>query len=236
MLFKRASVRYSTTPVPDTPYQAAQQLWDERIGSSRVQAKNWRLMAFGALGLAFVMAGGLLWYSGRSTITPYVVEVDRAGEVLGVGPAVEAYHPRGAEIAYYLSRFIEDVRSVPLDPVVLRENWLEAYDYVTPRGAQMLNAYARANDPFAQVGRSSVAVQVTSIVRMSGSSYETHWTESSYANGALASTDRWTGVLTIVIDPPHDVVSLRKNPLGLYIDGLDWTRELPAVQSTGDPK
>jgi type IV secretion system protein TrbF len=236
MSFKRAGVRYSKTPIAETPYQAAQQLWDERLGSARVQAKNWRLMAFGSLGLAFVMAGGLLWNSGRSTITPYVVEVDRAGEVRAVGPAIESYQPRDAEIAYYLSRFIEDVRSVPLDPVVLREDWLEAYDYVTPRGGQMLNTYARANDPFAQVGRSSVAVQVTSVVRLSGNSFEVHWTEQSFANGALDSTDHWTGILTIVIHPPHDVVALRKNPLGIYIDGLDWSREIATAQSTGETK
>ena len=185
MSFKRASVRYSRTPLPETPYQAAQQLWDERIGSSRVQAKNWRAMAFGSLTLAFVMAGGLLWYSARSTITPYVVEVDRTGQVLGVGPAVETYHPQTAEIAYFLSRFIEDVRSVPLDPIVLRQNWLEAYDYVTPRGAAMLNAYARANNPFAQVGQRTVTVQVRSIVRVSGSSFQAQWTEQTFANGAL---------------------------------------------------
>jgi type IV secretory pathway TrbF-like protein len=32
-----------------TPYQKAAQVWDERIGSARVQAKNWRLIAFGSL-------------------------------------------------------------------------------------------------------------------------------------------------------------------------------------------
>ena len=236
MPFKRASVRYSKTPLPETPYQAAQQLWDERIGSSRVQAKNWRLMAFGSLALASVLAGGLLWYSARSAITPYVVEVDRTGQVLGVGPAMEAYRPRGAEIAYFLSRFIEDVRSVPLDPIVLRQNWLEAYDYVTPRGAAMLNAYARANNPFAQVGQRTVTVQVRSIVPVSARSFQAQWTEQTFENGALVSTHRWTGILTIVIHTPHDVVSLRKNPLGLYIDGLDWSRDIGTVQSTGDLK
>src|SRR3546814_10684557 len=51
MLFKRAVQRYGRTPTPETPYQRAGQLWDERIGSARVQARNWRLMAFGCLGL-----------------------------------------------------------------------------------------------------------------------------------------------------------------------------------------
>jgi type IV secretion system protein VirB5 len=26
--------------------------------------------------------------------------------------------------------------------------------------------------------------------------------------------------------PPRDEARLRKNPLGLYVDGLNWTREL----------
>ena len=50
MSWRRASMRYGQTPAPATPYQRAEQLWDERIGSARVQAANWRLMAFGALG------------------------------------------------------------------------------------------------------------------------------------------------------------------------------------------
>ncbi|WP_323824361.1 VirB8/TrbF family protein, partial [Pseudomonas aeruginosa] len=96
---------------PVTPYQAAQQLWDERIGSSRVQAKNWRLMALGTLVLAFVLAAGLLWLSTRSIVTPYVVEVDTQGAVRAVGPATEAYRPSDAQLDYHLSKFLRNVRS-----------------------------------------------------------------------------------------------------------------------------
>ena len=59
MRFKRPQVRYADTPQPATPYQSAAQVWDERIGSTRVQARNWRFMAFGCLTLAVLMAGGL---------------------------------------------------------------------------------------------------------------------------------------------------------------------------------
>ena len=54
-MFKRSSVRYGRTPEPVTPYQKAAQVWDERIGSARVQAKNWRLIALCNL----LLAGGL---------------------------------------------------------------------------------------------------------------------------------------------------------------------------------
>ena len=51
-IFRRSTVRYGRTPEPETPYQRAAQVWDDRIGSARVQAKNWRLMAFGSLALS----------------------------------------------------------------------------------------------------------------------------------------------------------------------------------------
>jgi type IV secretion system protein VirB5 len=46
--FHRPSVRYGNTPEPVTPYQKAQQVWDERMGSARVQASNWRIAALAA--------------------------------------------------------------------------------------------------------------------------------------------------------------------------------------------
>src|ERR1700733_3423941 len=102
MLFKRALQRYSRTAEPVTPYQKAGQLWDERLGSARVQAKNWRLMAFGSLILSIGLAGGLIRESMQSRITPYVVEVDKLGEVQAVGPAIQPYQPTDAQIAWYL--------------------------------------------------------------------------------------------------------------------------------------
>src|SRR6266853_371506 len=76
-LFRRPSVRYGHTPAPETPYQRAAQVWDERIGSARIQASNWRLMAFGCLLLSAGLASGLVWQSIRGTVTPWVVQVDR---------------------------------------------------------------------------------------------------------------------------------------------------------------
>ena len=50
--FKRPGGHYGRSPAPETPYQRAAQVWDDRIGSARVQARNWRFMAFGCLALS----------------------------------------------------------------------------------------------------------------------------------------------------------------------------------------
>ena len=230
MLFKRPQVRYSDTHEPVTPYQAAAQVWDNRIGNARVQAKNWRLMAFGCLSLALLMAGGLVWRSAQSIVTPYVVEVDSVGQVRAVGEAATPYKPNDAQIAYHLARFLTDVRSLSIDPIVVRQNWLEAYEYTTDKGAATLNDYARANDPFARIGQSSVSVEVTSVVRASESSFQMRWIERNYANGAPSGTERWTAVVSVVLQPPRTEERLRRNPLGIYVNGLSWSRELEATQ------
>jgi len=236
MRFKRPQVRYSDTPEPVTPYQAAAQVWDQRIGSARVQARNWRLMAFGCLSLALLMAGGLVWRSAQSIVTPYVVEVDSAGQVRAVGEAATPYKPSDAQIAHHLARFITDVRSLSIDPIVVRQNWLEAYEYTTDRGAATLNDYARANDPFSRIGESSVAVQINSVVRASDSSFQVRWTERRYVNGEAAGLERWTAVLAIVLQAPRTEERLRRNPLGIYVNGLSWSRELDATDTVKGTK
>ena len=226
MSFKRTLQRYGRTPPPVTPYQKAAQLWDERIGSARVQARNWRLMAFGCLALAIGLSSGLFWQSLQSRALPYVVEVDRLGEARAVAPAVADYRPTDPQIAWHLAKFIKNVRSVSTDPVLVRENWLSAYDFATDRAALFLGEHARAHDPFAAIGTRSVSVQVTSVVRASDTSFQVKWTEAVFERGSLVRTERWTAILTILVQPPRNADDLRKNPLGLFVNAIDWSREL----------
>ena len=234
MIFKRSIQRYGQTPAPETPYQRAGQLWDERIGSARVQARNWRLVAFGCLGLTGVLIASNVWQSMQSRVAPYVVEVDRLGEARSVAPAIQNYQPTDGQIAWHLGRFISNVRSVSTDPVLVKRNWLDAYDFANDRAAIFLNDYARMNDPFAGIGQRSVSVQVTSVVRASDNSFQVKWTESIYERGSLAKTERWTAMLTVVMQPPKTADALRKNPLGLFVKAIDWARELEGQPAASD--
>jgi type IV secretory pathway TrbF-like protein len=233
MIFKRAVQRYGETPEPETPYSRAGQAWDERIGSARVQAGNWRLIAFGTLGLTTLLSSALIWLSLQSRVTPYVVEVDNLGEARAVSEAAAEYQPTDPQIAWHLKDYIENVRSTSLDPVLMRRAWLSAYDFSTERGARTLSDYARQAKPFAGIGEHTIMVQVTSVVRASDRSFQVKWVETAFERGTVASTSRWTAILTIITTPPTSAETLRRNPLGIYADAIDWSRELePQVQQT----
>ena len=225
-IFKRPTTHYGKTPEPVTPYQKAAQVWDERIGSARVQARNWRFMAFGCLILSAGFASALVWQSAHGTVVPWVVEIDRHGEARTVESAVADYRPTDPQVAWHLARFIEQIRGLPSDPIVLRQAWLRAYEFTTDRGAVALNEYARSNDPFTRVGRQQVSVEVSSVIRASPDSFRVAWTEQHYENGQLSRTERWTAILTIVLQQPRTAERLRANPLGIYVNAISWSREM----------
>ncbi|MDB5579067.1 MAG: conjugal transfer protein TrbF [Bradyrhizobium sp.] len=225
-MFGRSSIRYGHTPEPETPYQRAAQVWDDRLGSARVQARSWRYAFFGTLALSGGLAGGLLWQSANGSIVPWVVQVDKLGAAQAVEPATTDYRPTDPQIAFHLARFIEDVRGIATDPIVVRQNWLRAYDFTTDKGALALNDYARTNDPFAEIGKVQVAVDVSSVIRASSDSFRVAWVERHYQDGNLAATERWSAILTVIVQQPRTPDALRRNPLGLFINAINWSKEL----------
>ena len=226
MSFKRSMLRYGDTPTPVTPFQKAAQRWDERIGSARIRARNWRLLAFGSLMLSLALAALLIFVGSVGNVVPYVVEIGPQGEARAAGPAIKAYSPTDAQIAYHLARFVENVRSLSIDPIVVRQNWLAAYDFVSDRAAVTLSDYAREKDPFSRIGKETIAVQVVSVVRATENSFQVRWIERSYEGGTVRDTRRMTGLFSIVVTPPRTPELIARNPLGIYVHEFNWTPEL----------
>ena len=76
------------------------------------------------------------------------------------------------------------MRGLPADTIVLRQNWLRAYDFTTDRGAAALNDYARVNDPFAKLGKLQISIEVSSVIRASPISLRVDWLQRTYDNGS----------------------------------------------------
>jgi type IV secretion system protein VirB5 len=38
--------------------------------------------------------------------------------------------------------------------------------------------------------------------------------------------ERWSAILTVIMQTPRTEERLRKNPLGIYVDAIAWSREL----------
>ncbi|MFA4937637.1 conjugal transfer protein TrbF [Brevundimonas sp.] len=193
------------------------------MGLSLAHARNWRRFAAANLALAGFLGAGWWVQADRAVVKPYVVEVSDWGETQRITAVGGRYEPTDAQIGYALSGWIRDVRSKSIDPIVLRQNWLRAYDLLTPKAAGFLNGWAQAHDPFADVGREAVNVQVLNVVRRSGRTFDLQWRETRFVNGQPAGGARWRALITTTLQPPRTEAELMKNPLGLKIEDVSWT-------------
>ena len=220
--FFRPKRTLSATPEA-TPYQRAGQVWDERMGLSLAHARNWRRMAFANLVLAVGLGAGWWMQSQQAVVKPFVVEVSDWGQTQRITAIGGRYEPTEAQVGHALAEWVRDVRGKSIDPIVIRQNWLSAYDLVTPKAASFLNAYAQTHDPFAEAGREAINVEILNVVRRTERTYDLQWRETRFVNGQQAGQERWRALITIRLVPPKTEAELMKNPLGIRIEDVSWT-------------
>lgn len=219
---------YKPVEEPVNPYLRAKEEWDNRIGAARVQAFNWRLIALMAMALCIILTFGLIYQSAKSTVTPYVVQVDKNGVAEAIGPAKETnYVPREKEIKYFLSQIVLKSRTIPLDPVVAKQNWVTVYAYLRSAAAFKMNEIIKRENPIAKIGQETLQAEINVIVPMSKNTYQIRWKEEVYTKeGTLKDAYRMTGLFTIEFAPPSSERELLANPLGLYVKDFSWSKEL----------
>lgn len=203
---------------PITPYQKAGQIWDDRIGSARVQAKNWRFIAMLSMLISLILLMMLIISLSLDQSKVYVAQVEKSGQVINVAPLMRNYTPTGAEQEYFLAYFIQLIRSVPLDPVVAKQNWMNAYQFLTQRASQQLNTLMREDNPLALLGKQTVTVKILDINALSDNTYHVDWLEKTVdASGQLVSTKNYSGTFTLINKMPSTQQEILQNPLGIYI-------------------
>lgn len=230
-MFKRHTRSYRSEGVEHSPFARAAQVWDDRIGSARVQARNWRIMAFACMGLTVVLIAALIYQAAQTQIEAYVVQIDPQGRPSKIELIDNAYSPTSAQVAFHVAELIRRVRSRPTDPVVLKQHWEEAYRFLAGDAITRMNAYASRDQPFDAAQRgAAVTVDILNVIQRSDGSYQVRWKETVYEHGAEAQASYWTGLFTTRIVPPGTAETLLHNPLGVYVTSFNWSQELAGGQ------
>lgn len=211
------------------PYLAARREWDERYGDLICRARNWRLAAFLALGIAVIETGGLIALSMRSKVVPFVVAVDSLDRVVASGTAdqVSAADDRLKRAA--LVQWVSDWRVVTTDGVAQRKAIDRVYSMIgrgTPAQVQV-SEYYRKDPPYKRAQTQMVSVDVNAVYSSSDKTWELEWVEVARGlTGDVQSEQRWKGSFTVAVNPPSDERLARVNPLGLYVTSLSWSKVL----------
>jgi len=211
-------------PSPTTPRLHLATGWS-RLNSVQRQISHWRVAALGSASLVALLGLTFAVSVVRANVTSHTVATARPDEPLAALRKMEAAAPSDAEIAYVLGEFVTNVRSLSVDPVIVRANWIDALDHVTVRGARMLNSYALDESPFTKIGRRTVTIAVTKVLRAGEGAFEIHWEERILETGAPVRWERFTGAVSILFSSSSTARLISKNPLGLYVDSFTWRRD-----------
>jgi type IV secretion system protein TrbF len=222
----------------DSPYARAAAAWDDRIGSARVQARNWRYAAFAALLLALISTSAAVHLSVKKQVATYVVEVDKAGMPGRITLLNQPYRPEPAQVGYFVGEIVRLVRERPLDPVVMRKQWTKAYQFLAGPAVNAMNEYAASDSGLMNLpGRGATArtVEISSILQKAADSYQVRWLETTYSNGVRRGQEEYTGLFQVRLMPPRDEADAFKNPIGVYVTNFTWGREFsgPVLREDG---
>jgi type IV secretory pathway TrbF-like protein len=223
------STRNAAVQREANPYLEARREWNERYGDYIQQAHNWRVMALISGLVALIAVFGVAYISSRSKVVPYVVEVDRLGEVAAIKQADRAPTVDSRIIKAYLARFVADWRTVTID----RQAQKGAIDRVyamLPNGSiavSKLNDFFKGQNPFARAAKETVAVAVTNILPISDKTWQVEWQEVTRdSRGDVQANVHLKVSIMVGITPTTQEKLILINPLGVYVTDLNWSQQL----------
>jgi len=225
-----------------SPFLAARNEFTNAFGDLARGKRNWQVIAYALLGLLALVTIAYVRLAASARVVPYVVDVDRLGQVAAVGPAETLQRPEERLVASELAQFVRAIRTVlPVSAAAAQAELLRrGYAFVAPAAAAFLNDYFAKpeHDPRLLGLRLARQVDVASVLRVPNSDvWRLRWTETERSTepGGLTRTVAWEGYLTVMLVPPTTAEVVQENPLGLSITSVSWTQVAEGGPSTTSP-
>ena len=222
------------------PFVAARHEFMNAFGDLAQGKRNWQVIAYALAGLLALVTIAYVRLVASARVVPYVVAVDRLGQVAAVGPVDALKRPDERLVASELAQFVRAIRTVlPAAASVAQAELLRrGYAFVGAAASSFLNDYFAQpeHDPRLLGLRFIRQVDVASVLRVPNSDvWRLQWTETEHSTqpGGVTRTVAWESYLTVNLIPPTTPEILQDNPLGLSITSVSWTQVAESRPASG---
>ncbi|HEY5021616.1 MAG TPA: VirB8/TrbF family protein, partial [Gemmatimonadaceae bacterium] len=122
---------------------AARNEFSNAFGDLARGKRNWQLMSFALVALLAVTTLSYIRLAFSARVIPYLVQVDRLGQVLAIGRADETLKPDQRLVAAQLAQFVRAIRTVlPASAAAGQSEMIKrGYAFLAPEAAGFLNDY-----------------------------------------------------------------------------------------------
>jgi type IV secretion system protein VirB5 len=232
-----------------SPYLDGRAEWDGQFGTLARSKRTWQVAAGCATGLLTLVTVAYVRLAETARVVPYVVQVDRLGQVQAVAPAERMRTPDARLVGAQLAEWVRRIRTVLPAAAAQAQTDLLRRGYAMTGGdaVGVLNAYFTdpAHDPRV-IGRTAARqVDVTSALPVpnsagpNGTTWRLRWTETDtpLGVGGIPVSAAYEAYATVRLIPPATAEGVTDNPLGLVVTALSWTRtsDAPSAVPTASP-
>lgn len=183
------------------------------------------------IGLVIICVLATVFVATTASYKTYVVRVDNTtGEIQGAELKNTNYTPQEAEIRHFLAQFILDTRTLPLDPILYKQNLEKSKYFLTSEAGQKFNSILAKDDPVKKLGKMTIQPEIRSVQLQPGSqnTYQVRWSEEEFslAGSATGKKSYYVALFSVGIESKGQKdKDMLINPLGLKIKDLNISRE-----------
>lgn len=211
-------------------YEKAKKEYIDNTMNQAKQVHSWKM----AFMLTFILMMISICYSfylaSRSTLIPYVIEVDETGNAKGINPVYEiAYNPSELTKEYFIRKLIYNSRTITLDNVTNGAFYTENMYFLSPVAKEKYHIFL-TQDELTEKIKNGITRKITIVslnkIAGTGNSYQARWNEESFdSTGNLFKTEKMLGTFILKASDNITLESARFNPLGIIIEDYILTKE-----------
>ncbi len=216
------------------PYLSARRTWNEHIQSQVASRKMWQMVAVLSLLIVLTAVGGVIHTASQSKFIPYIIETDKLGTAVAVGPVRPSTSADVRVVRALVGEFITDARMVTPDLTLQRNAVFRVYAKINADDPAMLKMNEWMNGtpsetPFKRAEKFMVSTEILTILPQTPDTWMVEWTETvRNRQGVRTGPDiNMRALVTVYTTQPNNKTAaseIQKNPIGLYVRDFTWSR------------
>jgi type IV secretion system protein TrbF len=214
------------------PYLDARRVWNSQIDRAFGNQHVWQLVGVASLLVALAAVVGVVYIGSQAKFVPYVIEVDKLGDAVAVGPAQLAGRADPRVVRASLAAFISSARLVTPDLDLQRKAIFTAFGMLHSKdpATQKMTEYLgdeSATSPFKRATKETVNSDGFTVLPITDNAWQVEWQETTRDRdgGLVGKPVSMRATLEIYIDPPGTDArqsDIQRNPLGIYVRDFNW--------------
>lgn len=218
----------SEKTTPDNFFMQGFEKWSSQQGMALHSAKNWRFFALFLVLTNIICISGMWHFANRSTVIPYIVEVDAtSGAVMSTSKVLNKNTASRKEVQYFIWHVVKNARTIPKDMVVYEANWTELYSFLGTNASQKMNDMAIREDHKTKLKDGmTTMLQMKSITPLSDKddTYNVRWSELQYAYDGSKIMQYDMEAYFTVEQVPVEEKMMQVNPLGIMVKDFNISK------------